>query len=48
MDGAQLRGLWHRIVRVMVHDTETDGWLLQKVAPNDDYRLGVCEDYFAI
>lgn len=41
MDEAQLQGLWHRIVRVMVHDVESDRWLLQKVAPNPYYNGGL-------
>lgn len=41
MDEAQLQGLWHRIVRVMVHDIESDRWLLQKVAPNPYYNGGL-------
>lgn len=38
MDEAQLNGLWHRIVRVMVTDG-SGNWLLQKV-PDDAFYYG--------
>ena len=41
MDEVQLKGFWHRIVRVEVYDTETNRWLLQKVPKNPYYDGGL-------
>lgn len=40
MDEAQLQGLWHRVVGVMVQDRASGEFLLQKVAPNPFYSGG--------
>lgn len=41
MDEAQLEGLWHRIVRVMVFDDKSQLYLLQQVKPNPYYNGGL-------
>ena len=40
MDEAQLQGLWHRMVGVMVWDSVAGEFLLQKVKPNRFYGGG--------
>ena len=40
MDEVQFAGLWHRITGVMVQDTQSGRFLVQKVAPNPYYSGG--------